>query len=72
MNFDDDTDGTSKGGGASTSVTPSTALLNRKLGISPSPRMLTPSEVALLRRSAREIAQVTREVLASKGSTSRT
>ncbi len=46
-----------KHGGESDSVTPSTASLNRKLGISPAPRMLTPSEIALLRRSKQEIAE---------------
>ncbi len=45
-----------KSGGKNDSVTPSTALLNRKLGISPTPRMLKPSEIALLRRSKQEIA----------------
>jgi len=45
-----------KSGGKSDSVTPSTASLNRKLGISPAPRMLEPSEIALLRRSKQEIA----------------
>lgn len=39
------------------SLTPSTRLLNQKLGTSPAPRMLTPSEIALLRQSKREIAQ---------------
>jgi hypothetical protein len=47
----------SKNGGKNGSVTPSTALLNRKLGISPTPRMLKPSEIALLRRSKQEIAE---------------
>jgi hypothetical protein len=45
-----------KSGGKNDSVTPSTALLNRKLGTSPAPRMLKPSEIALLRRSKQEIA----------------
>ena len=44
-------------GGKKTSVTPSTALLNQKLGISPAPRMLTPSEIELLRQSKREMAE---------------
>ncbi|MGH8563273.1 MAG: phosphoribosyltransferase [Gammaproteobacteria bacterium] len=44
------------GGGKTGSVTPSTALLNQKLGTSPAPRMLTPSEIELLRQSKREIA----------------
>ena len=44
-------------GGKKTSVTPSTALLNQKLGISLAPRMLTPSEIELLRQSKREMAE---------------
>ena len=44
-------------GGKSDSVTPSTRLLNQKLGTSPEPRRLTPSEIALLRQSKQEIAQ---------------
>ena len=47
----------SKNGGKGGMVTPSTALLNRKLGTSPTPRMLTPSEVALLKRSKQEISE---------------
>ena len=69
MDSDTSTDGTSRSGGAPSSVTPSTALLNRKLGISPAPRMLTRSEVALLRQSAKEIAQATREALENRGDT---
>lgn len=45
-------------------ITPSTALLNRLIGISPAPRMLTPYETDLLRRSAKEMAQVARKVFA--------
>ena len=37
-----------------------TALLNQKLGISPAPRMLTPSEIELLRRSKQEMAEAYR------------
>lgn len=47
----------SNSGGKQSSVTPSTALLNRKLGISPKSRTLTPSEIELLRQSKREIAE---------------
>ena len=47
----DDTPET-KGGG----ITPSTALLNQLIGKNPTPRMLTPSEIELLRRSKQEIA----------------
>ena len=50
-------DPNSKPGGRSASVTPSTALLNQKLATSPGPRMLTQSEIALLRKSKQEIAE---------------
>ena len=46
-------------------LTPSTAKLNRRIGTSPAPRMLTPYEIDLLRQSKREISQVVREVLAN-------
>jgi len=46
-----------KPGGTSDSVTGSIALLNQKLVTSNVPRMLTPSEVALLRKSKQEIAE---------------
>ena len=41
-------------------VTPSTALLNRKLAIWKGPRMLKPSEIDLLRRSKKEMAEALR------------
>ena len=66
MNSDISTDRISRNGGGNISVTPSTALLNRKLGTSPAPRMLTRSEIDLLRRSAEEIAQATRAIFAGK------
>lgn len=44
-------------GGKSDSVTPSTRLLNQKLGTLSAPRMLQPSEIALLRQSKQEIAR---------------
>ena len=66
MNSDKSTGQTSKSGGRRTSATPSIALLNRRLGTSPAPRMLTPSEIALLRQSKVEVDRVTGEVLASK------
>ena len=47
-------------------TTPSTALLNQMLGTSPAPRMLTSSEIALLRQSKEEISQVVSEVFARK------
>ena len=46
-----------KTGGSDDLLTPSTRLLNQKLGISPGPRRLTPSEIELLRRSKQEMAQ---------------
>lgn len=44
-------------GGSDDSLTPSTRLLNQKLGTSPGPRRLTPSEIELLRQSKQEMAQ---------------
>ena len=44
-------------------ATPSINLLNRKIGPSPAPRMLTDYEIELLRRSAHEISAVTIKVL---------
>ncbi len=49
-------DMTWKSGGKADSVTVSTALLNQKLATLNTPRMLTPSEVVLLRQSKQEIA----------------
>ena len=72
MSSEHDTERISRNGGVSPSVTPSTALLNRRLGISPAPRMLTRYESDLLRRSKQEIIQVVGEFLASKDSTSGT
>ena len=69
MNSAKNTARTSKSGGGNVSVTPSTALLNRKLGTSPAPRMLTPYEIGLLRRSKKEMAEVVGEVLGNKGGT---
>ncbi|MYA35838.1 MAG: hypothetical protein F4Y34_04135 [Gammaproteobacteria bacterium] len=47
-------------GGKTASDTPSVDLLNRRLGTSPAPRMLTASEKKLLRQGADEIAAVVR------------
>lgn len=47
---------TLKTGGLGDSLTPSTRLLNQKLGISLAPRRLTPSEIALLLQSKHELA----------------
>lgn len=60
-------DPNSKTGGDTNSVTPSTRLLNQKLGTSLEPRMLTTSEIALLRQSKREITLRAAEVAAQKG-----
>ena len=71
MNSDESKDQTLSNGGRHTSATPSIALLTQRLGTSPAPRMLTQSEIDLLRKCATEVAEVTREVLARKGKTSR-
>ena len=68
MNSDKSTDQTLRNGGRNTSDTPSLASLNQRLGTSPAPRMLTPSEIVLLRQSKKEMAQVA-QVLASKDNT---
>ena len=70
MSSDKGTGGTSRSGGASISVTPSIALLNRRLGTSPAPRMLTPYEIDLLRRCVKEAVEVSRAVPASSEATS--
>ena len=44
-------------GGWSNLLTPSTRLLNQKLGTSPELRRLTPSEIELLLQSKRELAE---------------
>lgn len=49
-------DQSSKHGGTTGSVTPSTASLNQKAATSPGPRMLSEYEISLLRQSAKEIA----------------
>ncbi len=64
MNSAKNTDRTSNSGGENASATPSTALLTRRLGTSPAPRMLTPYEIGLLRRSKKEMAEAVGEVLA--------
>ena len=70
MSSDGNTDRTSRSGGGNISATPSIVLLNRRLGTSPAPRMLTRYEIDLLRQSAKEVAEVAGEILASKGGTS--
>ena len=71
MSSNKDTGGTSRNGGASISATPSIALLNRRLGTSPAPRMLTPYEIDLLRRCVKEAVEVSRAVSASSEVTSK-
>ena len=71
MSSDGSMDRTSRSGGGSISATPSIALLNRRLGTSPAPRMLTPYEIDLLRRSAKEVAEVAGEILTRKDGTSK-
>ena len=66
MNSDNDKGRISKSGDGTVSATPSITLLNRRLGTSPTPRMLTRYEIDLLRQSAKEVAQVAGEVLARK------
>jgi hypothetical protein len=66
MNSGNDTARYLESSGKSISYTPSTGLLNRRLGASPTPRTLNKYEIELLRQSAREIAAVTREILKNK------
>ena len=47
-------------------TTPSAAKLKQILGDSPTPRNLTPYEIELLRKAARETAEVVSEVLAKE------
>ena len=71
MNSENDTDRTPRSDNGGTSATPSTALLNRSVGTSPAPRMLTPYEVGLLRRSKQEMTRVANEALARGSGKSR-
>ena len=66
MSSEKDTALASKGGGASTSATPSIATLNRRLGVSPAPWMLTPCEIDSLRRCAKEAMDVAYEVFVNE------
>lgn len=59
-------DRNSSDGGGEFSATPSIALLNRRLGASPAPRMPTPYEVDLLRRCAKEASDVAGAFFARK------
>ena len=69
MNSENDTAQTLKNSDENFSTTPSVDALNRRLSTSPTPRMLTPYEIELLRQCADEVAQVTQEILASKENT---
>ena len=61
-----DTEQPSESKDENTGVTPSAAELQRLIGPSPAPRMLTPYEIELLRKCVEETAEVVREVLAKK------
>ena len=69
MSSDNDTLNTSQRDGGKISPTPAGDELKRRLGIAPTPRMLTLSEIVLLRQSKKEVLQVVREVLAGKRNT---
>ena len=64
-----DTEQPSESKDENTEVTPSAAELQRLIGPSPAPRMLTPYEIELLRKCAEETAQVVREFLAREQDT---
>ena len=64
MHSEDDTAWNSSNGGATGLVTPSTALLNRKLATWKGPLMLKPPEVDLLGRSKKEMAEAIRAMVA--------
>lgn len=66
MNSDKNTDQTLRSGRKNTGLTPSAEKLQRIMGPSPACRMLTPYEIELLRKCAKEVAEVTRQVLAKK------
>ena len=64
MNFGNgNADRGSKNSGGNSPLTPSTALLKRRIGVPPASRMLTPYEIGLLRRSKREMAEAVGEAL---------
>lgn len=66
MSLDNDTLNMSKKDGGKISATPAGDELKRRLGVAPTPRMLTLSEIALLRRSAKEASEVAHEVFAGR------
>lgn len=65
MNSAKNTGRTSKSNDRRGSRTPSAVLLRKRLGSSPAPRMLTPYEIGLLRRSKREMAEQAGKALAA-------
>ena len=69
MNSDNDAERTLKNRGKNIPGTPSIALLNRRLGTSPAPRMLTPYEIKLLRQSVQEVAEVAHAIFTDKNDT---
>ena len=69
MSPHNDTLNMSKRDGGKISATPAGDELKRRLGVAPTPRMLTLSEIALLRRSKKEILLIVSEVLAGKRNT---
>ena len=66
MNSDHDTGPPSGRDDRTAGLTPSVAELKRLIGPSPTPRHLTPYEVDLLRKAARETAEIVGEVLAKE------
>ena len=66
MNSDKGTAPSSKPGGETISATPSITLLNQRLGTSLAPRMLTPSEIDLLRQCAQEAMEFVDELLTAQ------
>lgn len=66
MNSDHDTGPPSGRDDRTAGLTPSVAELKRLIGPSPTPRMLTPYEIELLRKAVQETAKVAGEVFAGK------
>lgn len=66
MSPDNNTLNTSQRDGRKISATPAGDELKRRLGVAPTPRRLTPYEIALLRRSAKEASEVAHEVLSGR------
>lgn len=72
MSFDKTIKRTQKDGERNTSLTPATVKLNRLLGKSITPRMLTPYEIELLQQSKKEMAQAVDEILLIRNKTNNT